>query len=80
MFRRFLTILLLLILAAGSANSTQKESPLPKGLPPYGKLKAFPAPQVATRKFANGLTLWLVPRPGFPKISYTLAVRGGHVG
>ena len=77
MFRRFPTILLLLILAAGSANSTQKEPPLPKDLPPYGKLRAFPAPQVATRKLANGLTLWLVPRPGFPKVSYTLAVRGG---
>jgi predicted Zn-dependent peptidase len=40
-------------------------------------MKPFPAPQVTTEKLANGLELWLEPRPGFPKVSYTLAVRGG---
>jgi predicted Zn-dependent peptidase len=59
-------------LAAGA-----EKQPLPKDLPPYGELKPFQAPQVTAQKLANGLTLWLVPRPGFPKVSYTLAVRGG---
>jgi predicted Zn-dependent peptidase len=77
MTRRILTIFFLLFLAVAPAAGTEKEQPLPKDLPPYGELKPFRAPQVTTQKLANGLTLWLVPRPGFPKVSYTLAVRGG---
>jgi zinc protease len=77
MTRRFLTIVFLLFLAAAPAVGAEKETPLPKGLPPYGELKPFPAPQTTSEKLANGLTLWLVPRRGFPKVSYALAVRGG---
>ena len=77
MTRRFMAILFLLFLAVAPAVGTEKETPLPKGLPPYGQLKPFPAPQTTSEKLANGLTLWLVPRPGFPKVSYALAVRGG---
>jgi len=77
MTRRFMTILFLLFLAVAPAVGTEKETPLPKGLPPYGELKPFPAPQTTSEKLANGLMLWLVPRPGFPKVSYALAVRGG---
>ena len=77
MTRRFMAILFLLFLAVAPAVGTEKETPLPKGLPPYGELKPFPAPQTTSEKLANGLTLWLVPRPGFPKVSYALAVRGG---
>jgi len=77
MTRRFMAILFLLFLAVAPAVGTEKETPLPKGLPPYGELKPFPAPQTTSQKLANGLTLWLVPRRGFPKVSYALAVRGG---
>jgi predicted Zn-dependent peptidase len=77
MTRRFLTIVFLLFLAAAPAVGAEKETPLPKGLPPYGELKPFPAPQTTSERLANGLTLWLVPRRGFPKVSYALAVRGG---
>lgn len=55
----------------------QKPAPLPKDLPPYGAIKPYTGPQVATQKLANGLTIWLVPRPGFPKVAFELAVRGG---
>src|ERR1700722_2620202 len=55
----------------------QKEAPLPKGLPPYGPEKTLQAPEVKIFKLANGLTLWLVPRPGFPKTAFSLAMRGG---
>src|SRR5579872_6776544 len=72
-----LAIFSLLFLAAAPALAANKEPPLPKDLPPYGELKPFPQPKVITQKLANGLTLWLVSRPGFPKVSYTLAVRGG---
>jgi len=67
----------LLLLASGRPASAEKEKPLPRDLPPYGELKPFQAPQVTTQKLANGLTVWMVPRPGFPKVSYSLAVRGG---
>ena len=77
MTRRTLIILGLCMLTLPLAAVAQKEKPLPRNLPPYGELKPFTAPQVTTQKLANGLTLWLVPRPGFPKVSFTLAVRGG---
>ena len=77
MTRQMLAFLLLLFLGAGLATAAEKDKPLPKDLPPYGELKPFQSPQVTARKLANGLTLWLVPRPGFPKVSFTLAVRGG---
>jgi predicted Zn-dependent peptidase len=55
----------------------QKQSPLPKELPPYGRLKPFAPPKVQATKLANGLTVWLVPEPGFPKVAFAVAVRGG---
>jgi zinc protease len=77
MTRKILAALFLFCLAAPTAMAAEKDQPLPKDLPPYGELNPFQAPQVTTQKLANGLTLWLVPRPGFPKVSCTLAVRGG---
>ncbi len=75
--RRTLILFSFLFLALPVTGAAQKEKPLPQNLPPYGELKPFTAPKVTTRKLANGLTLWMVPRPGFPKVSYSLAVRGG---
>jgi len=77
MTRRFLAMLFSLFLAIAPAAGAEKATPLPKELPPYGELKPFAAPQTTAEKLANGLTLWLVPRRGFPKVSYALAVRGG---
>jgi len=51
---------------------------LPQGLPPYGRMVAFQVSRVVVRKLANGMTLWLVPRPGFPKVALAVAVRGGY--
>ena len=77
MKRRILVSLSILFFLATPAIAADKVQPLPKDLPPYGELKPFQSPQVTALKLANGLTLWLVPRPGFPKVSYTLSVRGG---
>ncbi len=77
MKRRILASLTILLLLTVPVVGADKVQPLPKDLPPYGELKPFRPPQVTTLTLGNGLTLWLVPRPGFPKISYTLAVRGG---
>jgi predicted Zn-dependent peptidase len=78
MIPRIPGILFLLLLIPGAAAG-EKEKPLPKDLPPYGELKPFQAPQVAAQQLANGLTLWLVPRPGYPKVAFALAARGGMV-
>jgi zinc protease len=61
---------------AACANA-QKERVLPKDLPPYGSMVPFSAPVVKTFQLDNGLTAWLVPRTGFPKVALVLAVRGG---
>jgi zinc protease len=55
----------------------QKEIQLPKDLPSYGPERPLAAPSVKIDKFDNGLTVWLVSEPGFPKVSFSLAVRGG---
>lgn len=61
---------------AGAALGAEK-APLPKDLPPYGPLVPFHAPQAEVAHLKNGLTLWLVPQRGFPKVALAVAVRGG---
>jgi zinc protease len=61
-----------------ASTYAQKEQPLPKDLPPFGPEKPLQAPDVRKTKLENGLTVWLVPRPGFPKVSFTLALVGGY--
>lgn len=72
-------MLIALVLGMGLAASVaaQQPPPLPKGLPPYGPVVPFRPPRVIVRKLSNGLTLWLAPRRGFPKVSFAVAVRGG---
>jgi predicted Zn-dependent peptidase len=66
------TLFLLLSFAAA-----QKEVPLPKDLPPYEPEKPLQTPMVKSAKLNNGLTVWLVSEPGFPKVALTVVVRGG---
>ncbi len=72
----FRSLALQLLALLPSAFAAEKPK-LPQDLPPYGALKPYAPPAVAQSKLANGLTLWLVPERGFPKISFVLAVRGG---
>ncbi len=65
------------LLALAPAWAAAAETPMPKELPPYGQDKPLPLPEVRESKLGNGLTLWIVPRPGIPKVSAVLAVRGG---
>jgi zinc protease len=78
MLRKTLILTMLLLSAAAVASGAEKEQPLPKDMPPYGPLKPFVAPQVTVQKLANGLTIWLVPRPGFPKVAFVFSARGGY--
>ena len=73
---RLLKLVAILALFASCAFA-QKQAPLPKDLPPYGPEKTLEAPSVKIAKLDNGLTVWLVSKPGFPKLSYAVAVRGG---
>ena len=65
------------VLLLASFAGAQKEAPLPKDLPPYGPEKPLATPSVKSATLDNGLTLWLVSEPGFPKVELTVAVRGG---
>jgi predicted Zn-dependent peptidase len=55
----------------------QKEVLMPKDLPPYGTEKPLSPPSVNSAKLDNGLTVWLISEPGFPKVAFTVAVQGG---
>ncbi len=75
---RVAAVAALVIFSCASAFAQQsKEPPLPKDLPPYAATKPFTPPQVKQEKLPNGLTLWLVPEPGFPKVALEFVVRGG---
>ncbi|MFC4930981.1 M16 family metallopeptidase [Massilia sp. GCM10023247] len=45
-------------------------------MPPYGKDKPIPTPTIVKKTLANGMTVWVVPRKGLPRVDYVLAVRG----
>jgi zinc protease len=78
--RRFVLIIVMLasLALSKSVAAQEKLPPLPKDLPPYGPLIPFQTPNVQVSKLSNGLTVWRVARPGFPKVALTLAVRGGR--
>jgi zinc protease len=67
-----------LLLLAGSASAQKEEQALPKDLPPLGPEKPLQAPDAKVSKLDNGMAVWLVPQPGFPKVSFALAVLGGY--
>lgn len=65
--------------AAQTAPTAPPSDPtvaLPADLPPYGKDKPLPVPQVTQRRLVNGLQVWVVPRQGPPRVDFVLAVRG----
>ena len=69
-------LLALLALVAPALSAAEKK-PLPKDLPPFGEDKPLPVPAIAQSKLPNGLVVWVVKRPGFPRVAAVLAVRGG---
>ena len=70
-----LTVILVSLFAAGA--QAQKETPLPKDLPPYGPQPSFQTPDVKASKLDNGLMVWLVAQPGLPKVAFRLVLLGG---
>jgi zinc protease len=74
LLRRTLLACALSLLVAGAAQAA--DAPLPKDLPPFAPDKPLPIPEIAQRTLSNGLTVWVVPRDGIPRVDYVLAVRG----
>ena len=72
--KTFKVIATVLLLASGVFA---EKAALPKDLPAYGPEKPLQTPSVKVSKLDNGLTVWLVSQPGFPKLAFTLAVHGG---
>ncbi len=59
---------------APAAHSADAKTP--SGMPAYGQEKSIPAPKIARQTLSNGLTVWVVPRQGLPRVDYVLALRG----
>ena len=60
---------------AGAAVAGPKAQ-LPKDLPPYAPDGVLPVANIAQKTLANGMTVWVVPRDGLPRVDYVLALRG----
>ncbi|KFI06662.1 pitrilysin family protein [Massilia sp. BSC265] len=60
--------------AADAASAAPAADNLP--MPAYGKDKPIPVPKITKKTLGNGLTVWVVPRKGLPRVDYVLAVRG----
>jgi predicted Zn-dependent peptidase len=65
------------LLAATAVGAADKPVPLPKDLPPYGEDRPLPVPALDQSRLPGGLTIWLVKRPGVPRLTAVLATRGG---
>ncbi|RLM53098.1 insulinase family protein, partial [Halobellus sp. Atlit-31R] len=63
---------------AASAAPAAEKSPAAadRPMPAYGQDKPIPVPKIAKKTLSNGLTVWIVPRKGLPRVDYVLAVRG----
>lgn len=75
--KRLIHFTLSLCLIGGSLLVAAEEKPLPKDLPAYGTDKPLPKMAVQTHTLANGLTVWMVSKPGVPTLTCTLGVKGG---
>lgn len=67
------------LLVAMPAAAGQKAA-LPKDLPPFAPDKPLPVPQIAKKRLANGLEIWVVQRNGIPRVDYALAFRDAGLG
>ena len=75
--KAFQHVLAALWLASGLCAQQASSPKMPADLPPAGALKAPASPAVEERQLKNGMSVWLVNRPGLPKVAFKLIVRGG---
>ncbi len=75
-----LMLTLALSLAFAPAVHAQTTAAVAAVMPPFGQDKPIPVPRIVKKTLANGLTVWVVPRDGLPRVDYVLAVRGAGFG
>ena len=70
------TVLTAFVIVALIAPLAHAESlTLPKDMPAYAADKPLPVPEIARKTLDNGLTVWVVPRDGVPRVDYVLAFK-----
>ncbi|MBD8532507.1 MULTISPECIES: pitrilysin family protein [unclassified Massilia] len=62
--------------AFAEAPAVQAAGAPDRAMPPYGADKPIPTPKIVKKTLSNGMTVWVVPRQGLPRVDYVLAVRG----
>lgn len=67
----------LVALTLAPVASAKDEVQLPKDLPPYGADRPLTVPEAVETVLPNGMTIWIVPRAGFPMAVARLTVLGG---
>ena len=73
MTKTLISLLVGSLLASGAFAATPV---LPKDLPAYAADKPLPIPAIAKKTLENGMTVWVVPREGVPRVDYVLAFKG----
>ncbi|MEF9930033.1 MAG: insulinase family protein, partial [Massilia sp.] len=69
-------LMLALAVSLAFAPPLHAQTKAPNGMPAYGQEKSIPAPKIGKQTLANGLTVWVVPRQGLPRVDFVLALRG----
>lgn len=69
------TLIALVIGALIAPVAYAETAALPKDLPAYSADKPLPVPEIAKRVLDNGMTVWVVPRDGVPRVDYVLAFK-----
>lgn len=73
MTKTLISLLIGSLLAAPAFAATPE---LPKDLPAYAQDKPLPVPEIAKKTLENGMTVWVIPRDGVPRVDYLLAFKG----
>ncbi|GAB3409115.1 insulinase family protein [Massilia agilis] len=74
MKKLMLTLAISMLFAPGAYADAPAAKPT--DMPAYAKDKPLPVPHIGKKTLANGLTVWVVPREGLPRVDFVLAVRG----
>lgn len=74
------SIVLALAMGFSGGALAGPKAELPKNLPAYGADEAIPQLNIAKKKLANGLEVWVLPRNGIPRVDMSLAFKDAGYG
>jgi zinc protease len=74
--KKLMLTLAVSMLFAPTAFAAEAPAAKAAAMPAYGKDKPLPVPHIAKKTLSNGMTVWVVPREGLPRVDFVLAVRG----